>query len=214
MPLGLVILSMLIFLILIKKGERICACLSAKPLSAVILLTALVLSYIIPPLFLQNVYVYYAPFIICIIYLGILLFRLSHPAKSAFTAFLSACILLGVSIIVSPEPKGLMLEPFAIYTLVITLCSVLFSYSESSVVFNNLCAFLFFNLALLFFESYFSFFDGKIFSSVCASTFLSFIPLFFLESKGLLSKNKLLLSFEASESQLITKSRKRKNNSL
>ena len=210
MPLGLVILSALIFLTLAKKGERICFCLKLKPFMAIIFMLSLIISFIFSPYLLQGVYVYYIPLTICILYLGFLFFRLSHPTKSIFTAVLTACILLLTSILVSPEPKGLMFEPFAIYTLVATLCTVLFSYSESSVIFNSLCAFLIFNVTLLFFESYFSLFDGKIFSALCTSAFLSFIPLFFLENKGLVNKNKLLFSFETSESQLLTKPRRKK----
>ncbi len=207
MPAGIIIILILTVLIAFGFGQRIQDGIALNKKSAVFFFLLLTFSYIVDPLYLEGVTAYYLPFITLLCYSVMLLFRLKHPMKSLLLSILSAFILYLFAQVISPQPIGLIYEPFFIYALITAVTSTVFSYGIRSVVFNSVFSFILFNAALIFTEEYNVILHHDVFGAICFSALIAYYPVSVLLKSSLFFKYRRSLQYEA-EDKLIFKKRK------
>lgn len=207
MPQGIVIILILTVIILFDFGRTLHYHLALTKAGAVILFSSLTLTYIINPLYLEGVSAYYLPYLILVFYSLKLLLNLKHKIISLLLGTVSALVLYFTSQIVPPQPIGLIYEPFFIYSLIIAVINILFSYGIRSLIFNSIFGFTVFNSILIFTNQYNVVLPHSAFSAVCISALIACYPV------SLLSKGKLFFKYqrdfqEETGEELIFKKRK------
>lgn len=207
MPTGIVIILILTVIILFDFGRAVPYHLALTKTGTVALFFLITLSYIINPLYIEGVSAYYLPYLILVFYILKLLSKLKHKLISLLLGTVSSLALYLTSQIISPQPVGLIYEPFFIYALIVAVINILFSYGIRSLIFNSVFSFTVFNSILIFTEQYNVILPHSAFSAICISALIACYPV------SLLLKGKLFFKYqrdfqEETGEELILKKRK------
>jgi len=211
LPLGVIIVLVLAVPVLFNFGKGLIYTLALSKWKTVLFLLSFAFFYIIQPLFLEGVDFYIVPFFTVVGYLAFLLFKLSFPVKSVLTSIGCAFILYLLSLSILPQPIGLIYEPFFIYSLALTVLSVILCYGKRSLLFNCAFSMLVFNTVIVIRGEYNMLFPPEAFSAICLSTLLSYYPVSLIAQNRVTGfKKARIFQTEASESFLITKNKIKK----
>ncbi len=207
MPTGIVIILILTVIILFDFGRAVPYHLALTKTGAVALFFLITLSYIINPLYIEGVSAYYLPYLILVFYILKLLSKLKHKLISLLLGTVSSLALYLTSQIISPQPVGLIYEPFFIYALIVAVINILFSYGIRSLIFNSVFSFTVFNSILILTAQYNVILPHSAFSAICISALIACYPV------SLLLKGKLFFKYqrdfqEETGEELILKKRK------
>lgn len=211
MPLGIVVILILAVLLILGYSDGICYAFALSRFKGILFFSLLTFAFIIPPLYVEGVYLYLVPYIMLSVFAFYMLFKLSFPVKSVIFGIISAFLLWVLSLSVSPQPVGNMHAPFYVYALLLTVINVLVCYGKRSVIFNSIFAFLLFNTASVIRNEHNVILSAEIFSAVVLSALLAYYPvkrMAMIRVTGF--KRGRAFQTEASDSMLINKIKNRK----
>ena len=175
MPLGIIIILVFTILLSFRFFNNLCFLLALNRKTAIILFIGISFSYTLYPVNIKGITVYLMPFIIILLFSLYLLIKSRKIIKTLFLSGISSVILWIISLKIPPQPIGLLSEPFIVYGFVLTIINLLFMLKNRFIILNSLFTVCFFGLLMVFTKRHVSLLCHDAFSSICASSVLSFL---------------------------------------